>query len=434
MLIKQDSSEVIPKVAIIANNASALFGGEAIIPLHYFRQLREKNYDAFLIVHERVKGELSELLPHEIDNIYYIKDSFLQKFFWKIGSYLPKRVATVTFGVLIGLLTEFQQRTIAKRLIKSNKVNIIHQPTPVSPKQPSVIYNLGAPVIIGPMNGGMNYPPAFKTYESSFSKIVLKSVRFLSSLINLLLPGKRKAALLLVANERTRKSLPKTASYNVQTLVENGVDLSLWETNLYVEGSVQGETPTFLYLGRLISLKAIDILLESLSDVLKERDVKLKIIGDGVEKDNLMMLAKKLNIEYAVDFVGFKPQKECVELIKQSRSLILPSLCECGGAVILEAMAMETAVIATNWGGPQDYITNECGILIDPLGREEMRASLSEAILLLANNEALAKNMGINGRLKVEKEFSWDKKVEEMLDIYKSVLEKSNKNNSFKRI
>jgi len=412
-----------PKVAIVANNASALFGGEAILPLHYFRHLRIKKYETYLVVHERVKSELDQLLPNDVGNIHYVKDSFLQKFLWKIGLYLPKRVATVTVGVIIGLLSEFKQRSIVKKLIREGKVNLVHQPTPVSPKQPSILFSLGAPVVIGPMNGGMDFPSAFKHYESFFSKTVLGFVRLASSFVNVLLPGKRKAALLLVANERTRKALPTSATKNVQIMPENAVDLKLWELKSNaLDLTQEQEVPSFVYLGRLISLKAIDILLESLAIVLKEKEIKLKIIGDGEEKENLILLSKQLKIDHIVEFSGFQPQAECVEQIKQARSLILPSLCECGGAVVLEAMAMETAVIATDWGGPQDYITDESGILIKPLGRKEMVSSLAKAILSLANNEQLAKNMGTAGRQRVEKYFCWNKKVDVMIGIYENTL------------
>jgi hypothetical protein len=51
------------RICIVADNASARFGGEAILPLHYFRQLRQRGIEVWLVAHDRVRAELETLLP-----------------------------------------------------------------------------------------------------------------------------------------------------------------------------------------------------------------------------------------------------------------------------------------------------------------------------------------------------------------------------------
>ena len=53
-------------------------------------------------------------------------------------------------------------------------------------------------------------------------------------------------------------------------------------------------------------------------------------------------------------------------LLRNSDIMVLPSMRECGGAVVLEAMASGVPVIAAKWGGPADYISEGTGILIPP--------------------------------------------------------------------
>ncbi len=53
------------------------------------------------------------------------------------------------------------QRKIVRDLVAEHGVDVVHEPIPVSPRQPSLMCEVGARVVIGPMNGGMNYPPAF---------------------------------------------------------------------------------------------------------------------------------------------------------------------------------------------------------------------------------------------------------------------------------
>ena len=61
---------------------------------------------------------------------------------------------------------------------------MIHQPMPVSPKEPSLIYGMGVPVVIGPMNGGMDYPESFRQMQSNFEYFALTLGRQLANLMN----------------------------------------------------------------------------------------------------------------------------------------------------------------------------------------------------------------------------------------------------------
>ncbi len=75
-------------------------------------------------------------------------------------------------------------------------------------------------------------------------------------------------------------------------------------------------------------------------------------------------------------------------------ALVLPSLYECGGAVVLEAMAMGLPVVATKWGGPADYLDESTGILIEPTGRESFINELAEAMIRLAQSPELRAQLG----------------------------------------
>jgi hypothetical protein len=77
------------RIIIVADNASSLFGGEAFIPLNYFRLLRARNADVRLIVHARNKSELIGRFPDEKDRLYFVEDTSLHKALisaWAISS------------------------------------------------------------------------------------------------------------------------------------------------------------------------------------------------------------------------------------------------------------------------------------------------------------------------------------------------------------
>jgi glycosyltransferase involved in cell wall biosynthesis len=104
---------------------------------------------------------------------------------------------------------------------------------------------------------------------------------------------------------------------------------------------------------------------------------------------------------------------------------VLPSLYECGGAVVLEAMAMARPVIATHWGGPADYLDVETGFLIAPENREVLVDGFAESMQRLMDDDALAAQMGAAARRKVLAQFTWQTKIDRILEIYKSALKHS---------
>ncbi len=98
--------------------------------------------------------------------------------------------------------------------------------------------------------------------------------------------------------------------------------------------------------------------------------------------------------------------------------LILPTLLESGGAVLLEAMAVGLPVIATKWGGPAEYVDDSCGILVPPDSRESLIAGLADAMERLARDPELRHRMGEAGRRKIQRFYTWDAKIDRILDFY----------------
>ena len=414
-----------PRILLVAEHASAKFGGEAALALHYYRVLRARGAQVWLVAHERTRAELTALFPNDAGYMFFVADTKWHRLLWRVGQKLPTRLANFSTGFVMRLLSQLAQRKLIKQLVQEKGITVIHQPMPVSPKEPSLIYGLGAPVIIGPMNGGMDYPPAFKGMQSRLGLVTLWLGRKAANGMNLLMPGKRKAALLLVANQRTQQALPSCLkNARVEQLVENGVDLSLWKdvTRTNTRGTM--DTTHFVFLGRLIALKAVDLLLHAFAQAARHAPMSLLIVGDGVERQNWERLVSELGLAGAarqagkVHFAGWLPQESCAAVLQESDVLVLPSLHECGGAVVLEAMAMAMPAIATNWGGPADYLDSACGILVDPTSREGFVDGLRDALLTLAKQPELRVAMGRVGRQKIIDQFDWEVKVDRIVETY----------------
>lgn len=418
------------RVLIVAEHASAKFGGEAALPLHYFRVLRRRNIPAWLVTHERTRTELESLFPGDGDRMVFVPDTAWHRLLWRFGRLLPARLSSFTAGYAMRFLTQLYQRRVIRRLVHEKGINVIHQPMPVSPREPSLMYGMGVPVVIGPMNGGMDYPPAFRHMQRRAERVALAAGRRLADLMNRLVPGKRRAAMLLVANERTRHGLPRGTRSPVATIAENGVDLALWKRPTPVARGSPPAVTRYVFMGRLVDWKAVDLLLFAFKRAAVQAPMSLSIIGDGVERAALEQLALRLDLLAVgagnrpgkVCFSGWMSQADCAERLRECDALVLPSLMECGGAVVLEAMAMEVPVIATGWGGPADYLDSSCGILVEPTSREAFVANLAAALARLARIPEERVAMGKAGRLKAMQCFDWELKVDRMLDLYETVI------------
>jgi glycosyltransferase involved in cell wall biosynthesis len=271
------------------------------------------------------------------------------------------------------------------------------------------------------MNGAMRYPDAFRDAESVWQRKLLPLLVSASASMHRILPGKLRAATLLAANARTRAALPAAARGRVVAMAENGVDLALWKA----PASRAAEQPArFVFLGRLEERKSLDLLLHAMQQVAKRSAARLDIIGDGPMRATWNALADRLQLGEQVRFLGWMPQAEAAQRLREAQGLVLPSLCECGGAVVLEALACGVPVIATRWGGPLDYVDDECGILVDPTSRDALIGGLADAIDRLAASPELRDRLGARGRERVVARYDWNVRMDEMLEIYREAVQR----------
>jgi len=407
------------KVLLIAEHASAIFGGEALIPFQYFKNLRELGIDARLLVHERTKAELRKAFSNDMERLYFVRDSFINIWCNKIGKLLPDRLANFTLGAISHFDTQLRQRRRARELVKELDIDVVHEPIPVSPKLPSILFGLAVPVVIGPMNGGMDYPPNYNK-SSKLEQTIIASLRFSAAFWNYVFPGKRQAAMLLVANKRTQNVLPSTLKTRpVFEFVENGVDPDLFTPTAK---KPDRDYLQVIYVGRLVDWKRVDLLIEACAQLKGRIKFHLEIIGDGPLREALTSQARELSLTDEVQFHGRLSHREAADILRNADVMVLPSMRECGGAVVLEAMASGIPVIATKWGGPIDYITPETGILISPSTPDIFIKELAAALQFLEKEAAARVKMGEAGRLRAASVFGWKVKTQVLLGIYASVL------------
>lgn len=128
-----------------------------------------------------------------------------------------------------------------------------------------------------------------------------------------------------------------------------------------------GDKKRVLMVGNLIPVKGIPYLLRALARIKEERrDFALDIVGDGANRGEYEELTKELSLEDMVNFHGLKLKEEVPKFMRSCDFLVLPSLCETFGAVIVEALASGKPVVASDVGGIKEIINEDLGVLVPP--------------------------------------------------------------------
>ncbi len=149
--------------------------------------------------------------------------------------------------------------------------------------------------------------------------------------------------------------------------------------------------------------------------------VRLVMCGDGPERADAEMLAERLGVADAVDFVGKQPQSVVREYLSVADLLLLPSQSESFGLVALEAMACEVPVIATRVGGiPELVEEGGCGYLFE-IGDV---SAMAEAALKVLNDESERKRLGRRGREIAVSKFATEKIIPQYEALYRKVIGK----------
>ena len=178
----------------------------------------------------------------------------------------------------------------------------------------------------------------------------------------------------------------------------------------------EGAYPVIIAVGRLVKAKDYPNLLNAFKKVLLVKKARLLILGEGSEEKYLKNLATQLKMYNDVIFAGFK--KNPYKYMAHSSVFVLSSTREGFGNVIVEAMACNVPVIATNCkSGPSEIIQNGVdGILVDPRNS----VTLSDEILKLLDNQDMAKQLAINGAERA-KYFSIEKSVAEYQKVFDDI-------------
>lgn len=224
-------------------------------------------------------------------------------------------------------------------------------------------------------------------------------------------------------------------------VVHNGIDTEQWapldDPDLVRSLGVDPERPSVAFVGRITRQKGLPLFLRSVAQLPPE--VQIVLCAGAPDTPEIQAEVEALVADLAASRTGvvwireMLPRPAVRAVLTAATAFACPSIYEPLGIVNLEAMACETAVVATATGGiPEVVVDGETGRLVPieqatdgtgtPLDPEAYVADFAAALIEVVNDPSRAAEMGAAGRRRAIESFGWPTIAERTVGIYRSVL------------
>ncbi|WP_297358425.1 glycogen synthase [Mycetocola sp.] len=250
-------------------------------------------------------------------------------------------------------------------------------------------------------------------------------------------------AVIAVSNGMRRdilRSYPALDESRVHTIY-NGIDLAAWQPvhddELVRSLGIDPTRPSVVFVGRITRQKGLPYLLRAAA--MLPADVQLVLCAGAPDTPEILAEVEAGVRELAKERSGvvwidrLLPRNELCAVLTAATTFVCPSVYEPLGIVNLEAMACGAAVVGTATGGipevvedgvtgrlvPIEQVTDGTGTPVDP---ERFVADLAATLTEVVSDPDAAKAMGEAGRLRAEREFSWDRIGRETIALYRSIV------------
>jgi glycogen synthase len=198
-------------------------------------------------------------------------------------------------------------------------------------------------------------------------------------------------------------------------LIPPGVNPSLFEGPFEDPFSGVGR-PRVLFVGRLAPQKGVRALVAA-AGLLEDESAQVLLVGDGPERPALQREAERLGVGGRLHFVGFLAHDRLPAVMSHADLLVLPSLYEELGTVLLEAMQAGLPIVASKTGGIPDVIEDGVNGMLVPPGDPK---AIALAIDRLLANRDLARRLS-EGTQEGGKDYDWEVLAGRVLGVYRGV-------------
>lgn len=308
---------------------------------------------------------------------------------------------------------------LAQILDKQENFDVIHQLNMVGYREPGYLYEIGKPLVWGPM-GGFNITPWLLLPSMGIYGALFYSFR---NLINLYQ---------MYFSKRVKKAIIQSKMVICATSDDTNTVQRLWGKKSIVIPEV-GFIPTtqstiikhrinrlkICWSGLHIPRKSLNLLLEALAICPLKNEIELHIIGEGICTTKWKKLSEKLRLK-DVYWYGWVARDKALQIMQDSHLFVITSLSDATSTVLLEALSLGLPIVTLNHLGFSNIVNNDCGIKIDIKSKQQVITDLAQAIGKLCQNEAERMRLA-QGALKRSTDFTWEEKAVLINNIYQDI-------------
>ncbi|MEH6359725.1 MAG: glycosyltransferase family 4 protein [Amylibacter sp.] len=305
--------------------------------------------------------------------------------------------------------------------IRQGEFDIVHRITPLSPTISSSLsgkcHNAEVPFILGPLNGGVPWPKGFDA-ERIREREWLSYVRSAYKIM----PGRRstltKAAAIIVGSRHTESEIPESLRDKTIYIPENAINPERFsKVTTHSKGPLRA-----CFIGRMVAYKGPDMLLEAAKPLLRDGRMTLDMIGDGPLLEELKAQAIADGTANFIRFHGWVAHEGVQDIITNCNLLTFPSIREFGGGVVLEAMALGIVPLIVDYAGPSELVKDGLGFKVPLENRAQIIADFRQQLEQIVKSPTMLPKIGKAAREHVLQMFTWDKKAQQMMQVYDWVL------------
>ncbi len=377
-----------------------------LIVIPYFGGVRGGNPDVVdLAIQLQKRGHtVIALTASYNDDLLYEEEQGVRIFRVKPFCYFSR----IDYGISFPIL-EFH------RLMKNFDIQIVHGIMLIGTQTFSAAFISSffrKPFVLTVQGLQRAYVPSVDAISTAFDYSVARVVSLVAKKAIILSENLSERAYKMgFAREKIRvvpTSIPYKREFNPSFFDSNGIRKELGVSDKIV----------VCFVGRLVRLKGLSFLMHVQKMLQKHiTNLHLLIVGDGPERGFVESISRKYGLNTSI--IGWVNREKVPFYLSAADIFVNPSLTEGLPLTVMEAMALQKAVVATDVGGTSDLVKNgENGFLIPPSDVK----SLAKAIKTLASNDKLRLKMGFAGRNIIERSFDWDSIVRKIEKVYEEVL------------
>lgn len=408
------------KVLVSAIACSPLRGSEGAVGWTVVNALARR-HEVWVMTHEESRPEIESWQEkHFLPPLLHIE------YLGKIGQYSNNPMVNRFQCWRTNYAWHSKVLEFARHLHGKFHFDLVHHVTCATWRVASPFWELGIPVVWGPLGGGERFPIGFAGILSK-QAMLFEALRGVSNHLSALSPAIRRSArnvsACIAANQETYDLLRsmRGTDTGMSKLLQVFFPAEKIEAFAPEVPKKDFHGPLRIFAGgNLEARKGVALALRALRKV---HDVAYlyTLGGNGPEKQHLQNLAETLGLGNRVIFTdGFKGDAYREELLK-SHVYLLPSLRDSAGITLMEAMLAGCVPIVADCGGPHDIVTDACGVRVPITSPEVMETEIAKSLEMLSSDRNRLREYGMAAHQRIARAYTEENYMHTLDFIYKQV-------------